>query len=369
MDVPPPFKEANPDVSIPQDVEDVVMAALGKDIGDRPASMKELGEMLTKVLDSSTSTTVMTPQVGEGGRGTTPTPVNRVEQGQSSKSGMMIGIAVAVLVVLVGGGVGGWYFLAGSGANKKKPTASAVPPVTQPPATAAPPVAPPGPAQVASAAAPTPSPVAPLVDNSATKPLPATPETDDTSKDDGKGGGSKGIMGALKAKRSACVFKSTDDPVARAMKKMLKSQESKIKKCAPNNSIDKSVVTFKVAAGGNKATGLNSSGSDSFAGCVKKLVLGEFKTEEEVGIRRGNVVFGVTKQGGVIRACAVAVEAKARKSGLFTPPIIIGGTKATDKKKDTDGKKSTGTKKNKKKKSGKPKSVKIPPGIKLRKTK
>jgi serine/threonine-protein kinase len=156
VDTPePPSKHA----PVPAELDRLIMRCLAKDPAARPQSAKELGQTLSSVLagvaariqkasGQPTSATTLSASAVEVRRGET-----EVATRKSSKRGLFIGAAVALVAAVVG-----IVALSGQGHAPPAPAAAsaAQPPVTAPPIAAPAPAPPPAPAVV-----PAPEPEAP----------------------------------------------------------------------------------------------------------------------------------------------------------------------------------------------------------------
>jgi tRNA A-37 threonylcarbamoyl transferase component Bud32 len=354
VDRPPSFKEKNPAVNVPESVEAIVMSTLSKKAEDRPKTMKELAASLAEAVGTvsmespakqTLAATVPTPSPGAGKEKkkdtAPPTPktlkqptVDRGAVAPRKKAGVAVGIAVAALVVITGG-VGAWYFLAGPGSASGS---------QQTP-----------PNQVTTVAQPTIQPIPqyapPQVDTStglAAVPQPSVEQIKDTStkKDKNKDKDKKPTINDIKPpkpddekpvepsvvppivkpvepakpKEAKCAISAGNkEAMTLAMWAVLKAKEQGIKQCAKGNSGGTTKLSFDIEKGANRLTNIKTVISSPMDACLQKLISGSSKGKA-LAKKTGAVSFTLAQKDDVVTKCNVTVTTQSAKPGVIRIP-------------------------------------------------
>ncbi len=377
MDEPPPLKTINAGIAVPSEVEKVVMSTLAKEADMRPSDMKTLADLLEQAVSSSAGVaplgrdiakTAPSPEPGKAKKEESAVPPTSVSAGSSKgpgpvaaprkKRGIGLAIGIVVTLIVLGGGASAWYFLAGPGVKPPPKYRSAQPVV--PPSVPTPPVHQVGlqpPQATHTPPQATLPPIAARPDGTGLQPQPTPQKRDKGKKDipkapavtttptkvDDKDKKPEPIPPVTpeptpppKRKDKACSFLGSKDPVAKAIRKSLKVNESKIRKCLKNSGSSKSTFSFKVPAGKSRLSNIKSRVSSTMDGCLKSLLKDEIETKDKVP-RQGTASFKLSKKDDVVEECDVAVNARPglTPTGSFTKKLLQLGKKTRKPKKPT----------------------------------
>ena len=119
VDKPPSLNKTNPNARVPSEVEAVVMAALEKEPGKRPQTMKELADRLAAAAGlNSGAVPAVVPSGTTGGNGIADTVdissamgtrIDSRDGANQQKRGLLAALLVVALLLIAGGGA--WYAL------------------------------------------------------------------------------------------------------------------------------------------------------------------------------------------------------------------------------------------------------------------
>jgi len=338
LDTPPAFDEIAPETKIPAELEKIVMQTLAKGRDDRPQSMKQLATMLDAALEGKgiAGAASASPKTVKA------KPILNVEADSTAKSAKggkgLVVVSIVAVVLLIGAGAAGWYFMAGPAAAKKPTKVASNTRVAQLPAAVVAPATPPVPVAATPPTQQQPGVASQTPSKDALPALPAKPEKPTgKKKTEKKGGGSKKtkdkqpenikvpdnikipdrISGQIKEKvripkrkDATCSVVRNRDLIGSAIGKKLQQVQMAVKAC--NGKSDSSAETsfsFDVPPNSNKVGDLRPVKISHMNHCLGKVFKGLRFSAKDSSPRKGKVYFKVKRDDGLVSECKIKVSA------------------------------------------------------------